>query len=165
MTIRRLNTNDQMDLKQLTFDIEMSLSNDKFWLPISDVSREHFFDLNWTIFWGAYDGERLIGAAGLFLNENEYGESQKYIRCENEKVAEIGRLMCHPDYRGQGVAAHLVNEVLKTASRMDLDILLATVHPQNKPSQKVLMEAGFVKEGHIVKSKNYERDILIRRMR
>jgi len=94
-----------------------------------------------------------------------YGESQKHIHRENEKVAEIGRLMCHPDYRGQGVAARLVKEVLQTACQMDFDILLATAHPKNKPSQKVLTEAGFVKEGHIIKSNDYERDILIRRMR
>lgn len=102
---------------------------------------------------------------GLFLNENEYGESQKEIHFENYKIAEIGRIMCHPDYRRKGIPSKIMKEMMDYATQFELDVLLATAHPQNTASQKLLAKYGFKKEGHIIKSCDYERDILIRRMK
>ncbi len=164
MKILILNEKNKKELEALIKETEANLKDERFWLPISEASREHYFDPNWTIFWGAFEGEKLIGAIGLFFNENEYGESQKAIKYENVNLAEAGRAMCHPKYRGTGVASKLMDELLKHSQSLDLECLLATAHPDNAPSQKLLEKYGFEKEGHIIKNENYERDILIRRM-
>ena len=96
----------------------------------------------------------------MFLNKNEYGESQKQVQLEDKKIAEAGRVMCHTEYRGKGVATLLMAELIKYSKTLDLDFLLSTVHPQNEPSQRLVKKFGFKKVGSIIKSKSYERDIL-----
>ena len=164
MKISILNKTNSNELETLINEVEENLKDKRFWLPIGDVSRNHFFDSSWTIFFGAFEDDRLIGAIGLFLNENEYGESQKSINMQDKKIAEVGRIMCHPEYRHKGVASCLMEELLRYSGGLDLDYLLATVHPHNEPSQRLLKKYGFIKEGYIIKSENYERDILIRRV-
>lgn len=164
MKISILNKTNSNELETLINEVEENLKDKRFWLPIGDSSRNHFFDSSWTIFFGAFEDDRLIGAIGLFLNENEYGESQKTISMQDKKIAEVGRIMCHPEYRHKGVASCLMEELLRYSGGLDLDYLLATVHPHNEPSQRLLKKYGFIKEGYIIKSENYERDILIRRV-
>lgn len=163
MKISILNKTNSNELETLINEVEENLKDKRFWLPIGDASRNHFFDSSWTIFFGAFEDDRLIGAIGLFLNENEYGESQKSINMQDKEIAEVGRIMCHPEYRHKGVASCLMEELLRYSGGLDLDYLLATVHPHNEPSQHLLKKYGFIKEGYIIKSENYERDILIRR--
>lgn len=162
MKISILNKTNSNELEALINEVEENLKDKRFWLPIGDVSRNHFFDSSWTIFFGAFEDDRLIGAIGLFLNENEYGESQKSINMQDKKIAEVGRIMCHPEYRHKGVASCLMEELLRYSGGLDLDYLLATVHPHNEPSQRLLKKYGFIKEGYIIKSEDYERDILIK---
>ncbi|MCR5273103.1 MAG: GNAT family N-acetyltransferase [Lachnospiraceae bacterium] len=165
LVIRKLDMTDEPSLERLIDVVESNLNDRRLWLPISNASKEHFFDETWTVFYGAFDKDELIGTVGLFLNENEYGESQKEIHFEKYKIAEIGRIMCHPDYRRKGITSKIMKEMMDYATQFELDALLATAHPQNTASQKLLAKYGFKKEGHIIKSCDYERDILIRRMK
>lgn len=164
MKIKILDYNDKFQLDNLIDLTEKNVSNEKFWLPISDKSREHFFDKKWTCFFGAFLDEQLIGTVGLFFNKNEYDESRKEIKLNEDRIAEVGRIMCHPDYRNKRVASRLMEEMMDYVNKSDLKILLATAHPENEPSQRLLRKYGFVKKGFIVKSGNYERDILTRKV-
>ena len=162
MIVRPLLKSDDAQLSILIATIENSLSDYTFWLPISDASRNHFFDSEWTHFFGAFDGGKLIAAVGLFLNENEYGESRKTVHLENKRVAEIGRAMCAPDFRRKGILNELTEEAIRQAKELDLEVLIATAHPKNVPSQSLLCHFGFAKEGYVIKSKFYERDIFVK---
>ena len=164
MIIRKLNETDKASLEGLFETIDRNLENRKFWLPVTDASRDHFFDEEWTVFYGAFEGDDLVAAAALFLNENEFGESKKHIGYDEYKVAEIGRIMCDPAYRSTGLPTAILRNIISDASELDLDYLIATAHPENIPSQKVLAKSGFEKAGYIVKSNDFERDILVRKM-
>ena len=165
MEIRILKPDDKEELFSLIKVIEQTVKEKSFWLPIGDASRKHFFDREWTVFFGAFENQTLLGALGLFLNENEYGESKKKLGIESNNIAEVGRAMCRPECRGKGVASALMNKLLEYVAGSNIEILLATVHPDNEPSQRLLRGFGFSKKGSIVKYRGYERDIMIRRMR
>ena len=75
MIIRKLTDSDSEALFSLIEDIESTLVSRDFWLPIKDTSKEHYFDPSWTEFYGAFDGDRLVGASALFYNPFEFGES------------------------------------------------------------------------------------------
>ncbi|SFT31972.1 Protein N-acetyltransferase, RimJ/RimL family [Lachnospiraceae bacterium XBD2001] len=167
--IRKLEVTDKESLEKLIGEIELTLQregNKPYWLPISDISREHFLDDNWTIFMGAFlkqdqGPERLIGAMGLFLNANEYGKSCEIIGLKGS-VAEFGRAMVHPEYRNKEVIGRLAYELLPVAKEEKIKYLLATVHPDNKPSWNFVSRIGFVKKGEKNMDTVYPRDILIR---
>ncbi len=168
--IRKLEVTDKESLEKLICEIEQTLQKEgkeSYWLPISDASREHFLDDNWTIFMGAFKqnqgSEKLIGAMGLFLNENEYGKSCEVIGL-NGSVGEFGRAMVLPDYRKKEVIGRLAYELLPVAREKKIKYLLATVHPDNKPSWNFASRMGFVKKGEKNMNTEYPRDILIREM-
>lgn len=162
MLIRELNINDQEQLNSLIISVEENLIDDTFWLPINCESKKHFFNKSWTCFYGAFDNEKLIGAVGLFFNINEFGESQKVLNMENKKIAELGRAMIDPNYRNQGIMNLLAKVIINQASKSNLDAIIATVHPQNIPSQSFLKKLNFNKRGFVLKDNKYPRDILVK---
>ena len=145
-------------LNDLIDVIEQSIKNEKFWLPITQTSRNHFFDEKWTKFYGSYQEGKLIAAAGMFFNKNEYGESAKAIGLKGN-IVEVGRVMCLPQYRNNGITTRVVEKAINSTQA---DNFIATVHPQNEPSYKLLKRLGFEKRGYIVKN-GYERYILVRK--
>lgn len=155
---RLLSQNDKTQLDYLISTIELNLTNKEFWLPIDETSREHFLDLNWTIFIGCFKNDALVAAAGLFLNAYEYSESLKYLNISGS-IAEIGRLMVSPEYRGNDLAYTLSKQLINIAKLKNIDYLLATSHPNNLPSQITLKKLGFSKKANYIKQ-IYSRDIL-----
>ena len=161
MQVKKLNSNDQQALTELIDITEANLRDKVFWYPISDTSREHFLDDKWTNFFGIFDQNKLIAAAGLFYNDNEYGESAKVLHLGDHNIAEIGRIMTRPEYQHKGYMNIILSEIVKYAQTISLDYLIATVHPQNTPSYKALEKIGMHKKAHCIKHETYERDILV----
>lgn len=161
MEIRKLVKSDNEQLKALIKDVEAHLQDETFWLPISDKSREHFFDENWTYFLGAFDGNNLIAAVGLFFNENEFGESREAIGITSSNLAEYGRAMVHSEHRNQGIMKQISKNLLRYAEEIGIKNIIATVHPKNIPSREIIKDLGFDKKSMIVKYNRYERDIFL----
>jgi len=161
MEIRPIFLSDKAQLDLLIQKIESSLSNKEYWLPIDSISKQHFFDIEWTHFYGIFKDNYLIGAVGLFFHPHEFEESAKQLELNNEKVVELGRLMVLPEYRNQGIAKKLINFALKECP--SYDILLATVHPENFASKSALLNCGFSYVKTYVKSCGYLRDIVVKK--
>ncbi len=161
ITLRKLRKTDEEQLTSLINTIETNLPNKKFWLPINNISREHFLDDDWTYFLGLFDGDKLIGASGLFLNEHEYKESLSY--CTNVKlpVAEISRVMVLPEYRGNNYLFKINNELLNIAKNFGIKTILVTIHPDNAPSQHSFEKLGAKKVTQIIKYESFLRDVLL----
>lgn len=165
MTIRPLRESDKSALYELIDIIEDNLPDENFWLPMKETARTHFFDPAWTEFYGAFDGERLAGAAALFYDEYEFGESLEHLKkigidVSDLNVAELGRAMVHPDYRGNNLLFEISGHLLKRARERKIDFLVATVYPENMPSQMSLRKLGMVKQTTYRKSDGFVRDIL-----
>lgn len=157
--IRKLTIDDQAGLDNLINTIETNLERRDFWLPINTTSREHFFDSVWTEFYGIFHNSKLIAASALFYNKHEFKESAAAIGMENTVIAEIGRCMVHPDFRGKNLLYKINCELLKVAAEKRIECILATIHPDNLPSQKSFQKLGLKKELTYTKSNGYVRDI------
>ena len=57
---KKLTIYDKEKLEYLIKTIKINLSNNKWWLPINKILRDHFFDDDWTYFLGLFDDEKLI---------------------------------------------------------------------------------------------------------
>jgi RimJ/RimL family protein N-acetyltransferase len=159
MDFKKLTVEDEKALDGLFDAIEDALPDERYWLPVDAISKVHFFDPAWTDFYGFFDGNRLIAAVALFYNEHEYGESVEQLKMQDKKIAEVGRAMVHPEYRGQGLLCCLIEELIPIAKEKGKQMLLATVHPENLPSQKSFLRAGFTKRLTYVKKSGFTRDI------
>ena len=164
MTIQKLTIAHKQQLDLLIDHTEAALTDKAFWLPIKNEARAHFFDDEWTEFYGAFDGERLIGAAALFYKEFEYGESLRRLNVNCRKVAEIGRAMVHQDYRGNHVLYSINLYLVSIAKEKGIDLLLATIHPANTPSRKSFEKLGMEKQCTYIKSDGFIRDIFTMRI-
>ena len=162
ITLRQLTDADKIGLDLLIQDVEASLPDEKFWLPISKTSKSHFFDDEWTYFLGAFEDDQLVGAAALFFTENEWGESKQTIGIESTSIAEFGRAMVRSDFRGKGIMNIIANELMQVAKEKPVDYMLATVHPDNIPSRRAVKKMGMEKAGFCVKDGCFERDIFLR---
>ncbi len=160
MIVQKLTPSHREKLELLINDIEAALSDKAFWLPVKKEARMHFFDDDWTEFYGVFDGERLVGAAALFYNEYEYGESLRHLNVKCRKAAEIGRAMVHPEYRGNNMLYQINLHLIEVAKKKGVDLLLSTVHPDNIPSQKSFQKLGMKKQLTYTKSDGFIRDIL-----
>lgn len=158
-----LSKENQKEYCHLLETISTSIPNELFWLPISQTSAEHFFDPEWTDIIGLFDDEKLVAVSSLFYHIEEYGESAAKvgIDCTATKVAEIGRCAVLPTYRGRDIMYTLNKKLVQMAKNRDIQILIATAHPNNVPSCKSLEKLGMKLEGHIIKKKKYPRNIYI----
>lgn len=161
MEIRKLEKSDNQKLEDLIKNVEDNLEDETFWLPITDKSREHFFEESWTYFLGAFEGDELIGAAGLFFNEHEFGESCKALGIKTDKIAQYGRAMMRSDYRNKGIMKQILGNLLEYAKKIGIKKIIATVHPNNIPSQKVLTNFKFENKLKVIKNNRYERYIFL----
>ena len=100
----------------------------------------------------------------MFFNENEWGESRQTVGVESTSIAEFGRAMVRSNFRGKGIMNLIATELVKVAKEIPVDYLLATVHPNNAPSQKTVKMMGMGKAGFCVKNGGFERDIFLREL-
>ena len=164
MIIRKLEAQDEEKLENLIREVEKGLVDETFWLPINETSRTHFFDDEWTYFLGAFEEDRLVGAVGLFLNKNEYEESQKILEIDDRNLAEYGRAMVSPEFQNQGIMKELLIQLLEYAKKMGVERVIATVHPNNISSQSVVKKMGFQKMAFVTKLNKYDRDIFLKEL-
>ena len=162
MKIRKLTQKDSTAAFELINIIESNLPDKKWWLPIKAEERQSFFNDDYTIFYGAFEGGRLVGASALFLDETEFQDTIAQIKMEdNARVGEIGRCMTLPEFRGQNIMYKINLKLAKLAKKRGLDYLFATAHPDNNPSNKTLQKLGMQNVGYIVKYDLYPRNILL----
>lgn len=120
MNIRVLDKNDKAALEQLIYTIENALPVAEWWIPIDDIERSHFFDADWTCFLGAFnDDNELVAASALFFNEHEFAEEAEKLGLDihSTNVAEVGRCMVHPDFRGHNLMCELNKRLCSIARK------------------------------------------------
>lgn len=161
MEMKQLTVRDAAALDALIAVIEETLPNEAFWLPLDKVAHDHFFDPAWTEFWGMFDGDRLVAASALFFNEYEYGDTLALLGGALTGVAEIGRCMVHPDYRGNGLMYRLNCHLAEVARDRGYACLLATVHPDNLPSRRTFEKMGFENKLSCIKHGTYPREVYL----
>ncbi len=85
------------------------------------------------------------------------GNNPRYSFCSSKDIV-FGRYFVSPAFRGQGIAASMLKELLD-GPYTEFDKAYAYVHAGNKASHAVLKKIGSVVEGH------YSKEGLLRRIR
>ena len=68
--------------------------------------------------------------------------------------------MVHPDHRGRNILLSINESLIPVARDRGLTMLLATVHPENVPSQASFRRLGFERKATYMTCYGMTRDIL-----
>ena len=86
---------------------------------LSDIPAEHFIpyekweyesmfdEENYAPLYGAFDDEKLVGMAQLYVSQTMMEDFKKELGLENYLVCELGGNLVLPEYRGQGITPTL----------------------------------------------------------
>jgi RimJ/RimL family protein N-acetyltransferase len=156
VSIRFLTSEDAKALDGLIEQIEDNLEQKEWWLPITKNSRSLFFDGKSAVIIGAFNEQnKLVASSGLFFYEVL---SETNVSTLGDDLAEIGRCMVLPEYRGDNLMLKLNRELVAKAREMGKKSLVATAHPDNRASCRSLESLGFTKKMLVKKWNNYSRN-------
>ena len=94
-----------------------------------DAFRQRSLELG--VFYGVFEGERLVSVAGT------------HIVSESERIAALGNVMTHPDYRGQGLATIATSAVCTELLDRGMDLIGLSVSRSNEAAIRVYEKIGF----------------------
>ena len=144
---------EEKDSKQLFDLIDVVLNNledPSYFIPYEQWEYESMFDdKKYAPLYGAYDGDKLVGMAQLYVSQKMLaGFKKDFGLASNIKVAELGGNLVLPEYRGLGITTTLQKMELEIAKERGFDYVISMAHPNNVGSCKTLEKVGlkFVNE-------------------
>lgn len=118
------------------------LERKEFFIPFKDEEIDELFEENEAIHMGAYDGEKLVGACSLYLDETYVKNIKKELNLQNSKVLELGGYLVLEEYRNQGIMKKLEMLLVEEAKKLGYEYIVITVHPENIASNKATEFTG-----------------------
>ena len=109
----------------------------EFFLP-PQTFFDNLFDENYARNIGAFDGKIMVGIVSLCITQEKVQEYKKILGMIDKKVCEFGNALLLPEYRGKGIVQTLNQKMIDLAKELQYEIAVATVHPDNIASRKVI---------------------------
>lgn len=143
---------DEKDKDQLFNLIEIVLTglpDQSHFIPYEQWELDSMFDAeNYAPLFGAYDGDKLVGMAQLYVSQDMLKDFKDEFGLSKYKVCELGGNLVLPEYRGRGITTKLQTIEMQLAKDLGFDYIISMAHPENIGSCKTLERIGldFVKE-------------------
>lgn len=157
---------DKNKVEDLVKNVIEKLENKEYFIPPFNNEFNEMFNENISIIYGAYDGEKLVAIAKLELVEKyDVFELKQILNLKNYKVAELGRYLCLLEYRNCGIMQNLQKILIEEAQNLNYQYLVATAHPDNVASNKVIAKGNFELKEVKTLSNGYYRNIYLKDIR
>lgn len=150
ITYREIKIEEKQQLKELINSVLKKLERKEFFIPFTEQEIEDMFNKEKVITYGAYDENKLVGTAQLFLDEKYITEIKEILNMKNDKIAELGGYLVSEEYRNNGIIKHLEDILILKLKDMKYEYAVITVHPDNIASNKATEYTG----AKIVKTTN-----------
>jgi len=145
---------EEKDKEQLFHLIDTVLSNlpdQSYFIPYEQRELDSMFDeVNYAPLYWAYDGDKLVGMAQLYVSQDMLADFKKEYWLTEYKVCELGGNLVLPEYRGNGITTKLLTIELELAKKLWFDYVISMAHPDNisnKALKKIWLD--FVKEASL----------------
>ena len=149
LVYKKIEEKDKEQLLKLIDIVLGGLENQEYFIPYEQWEIDSMFDEeNYAPLYGAYDGNKLVGMAQLYVSQDMLRDFKKEFELEDYTVCELGGNLVLPEYRGNGITTKLQTMELELARKLGFDYIISMAHPDNIGSQKTLERVGlkFVKE-------------------
>ena len=121
---------------------------------LSDADKKYLFNPKYRINFGAYKDRSLISALGLEFDKQKLSHYSKVLAAKglasaDTNICSLEHLMTHPDHRSSPYADGLrlvtiLSEIaVNQARKREYEFIVATTHPENKPSRRVFEKLDF----------------------
>lgn len=163
---KKIERTDEKQLFDLIKIVLGGLENPEYFIPYEEWELESMFDeKNYAPLYGAYDGEKLVGMAQLYVSQEMLADFKKEFGLENNTVCELGGNLVLPEYRGKGITSTLQTIELKLAKELGFDYIISMAHPDNIGSCRTLEKIGleFVKETRL--SNGFLRKLYLKKLK
>ncbi len=160
ITYREIKIEEKQKLEELIDTVLKNLERKEFFMPFTEQELEDMFNKNKIITYGAFDKEKLIGTAQLYIDESYTTEIKEILNINTNKIAEFGGYLVLKQYRNKGIMKHLEDMLISKLKEMNYEYAVITVHPDNIASNKATEYTG----AKIVKTANlgdYVRNIYL----
>ena len=146
---KKIEEKDKEQLFNLIETVLRGLEIKEYFIPYEQWEFDSMFDeKNYAPLYGAYDGNKLVGMAQLYVSQDMLADFKKEFGLEKYTVCELGGNLVLPEYRGNGITTKLQTIELELAKKLGFDYIISMAHPNNIGSCKTLERVGlnFVKE-------------------
>lgn len=100
-----------------------------------------------SIYYGAFDGDRLVSVAGT------------HVVSPHQSIAVVGNVMTHPGYRGRGLAKQVTAAVTRELLACGCSEVVLTVDPRNRPAVAAYSRLGYRRGSAVVEARLQRRDL------
>lgn len=149
LVYKKIDEKDKEQLFKLIDIVLKGLPDQAHFIPYEQWELDSMFDdVNYAPLYGAYDGDRLVGMAQLYVSQDMLKDFKEEFGLSEYKVCELGGNLVLPEYRGMGITTKLQTMEMELASELGFDYIISMAHPDNIGSCKTLERIGldFVKE-------------------
>ena len=149
LVFKKIEEKDKDQLFKLIDTVLSGLPNQEYFIPYEDWEYESMFDdVNYAPLYGAYDGDKLVGMAQLYVSQDMLKDFKEEFGLSEYKVCELGGNLVLPEYRGMGITTKLQTIEFELAKELGFDYIISMAHPDNIGSCKTLERVGleFVRE-------------------
>ena len=104
LVYKKIEEKDKEQLFKLIDTVLKGLDNQEDFIPYEEWEFESMFDEeNYAPLYGAYDGEKLVGMAQLYVSQDMLADFKIEFGLEEYTVCELGGNLVLPEYRGNGI--------------------------------------------------------------
>lgn len=139
---KEIEKKDEKQLRQLISTVLGNLERPEFFIPYEEWELEQIFDKNYAPLHGAYDGDKLVGMAQLYVKREMLQEFIDVLGLNDYKVCELGGNLVLPEYRGRGIIGNLFKIQIELAKELEFDYVISMAHPDNVASNRALQKIG-----------------------
>ena len=146
---KKIEKKDREQLFKLIDIVLSSLPDQSHFIPYEKWELDSMFDyVNYAPLYGAYDGDKLVGMAQLYVSQDMLKDFKKEFGLSEYKVCELGGNLVLPEYRGMGITTKLQTMEMELAKKLGFDYIISMAHPDNIGSCKTLERIGleFIRE-------------------
>jgi len=143
LVYKKIEEKDKEQLFELIEIVLGGLENKEYFIPYEQWEYDSMFDeKNYAPLYGAYDKDKLVGMAQLYVSQDMLAEFKKEFGLENYIICELGGNLVLPEYRGRGITTKLQKMELELAKNLGFDYIISMAHPDNIGSCKTLEKVG-----------------------
>lgn len=163
---KKIEKKDREQLFRLIDTVLKGLENPDYFIPYEQWELDSMFDdINYAPLYGAYDGNKLVGMAQLYVSQDMLKDFKKEYNLTEYKVCELGGNLVLSQYRGNGITTKLQTIELNLAKELGFDYVISMGHPDNIGSCKTLEKIGldFVKQTTL--SNGFQRRLYMKKLK
>lgn len=142
LTFKKITEENKEQLFALIEKVLSGIPYEHF-IPYEQWEYDSMFDEeNYAPLYGAFDGDKLVGMAQLYVSQDMMAGFKKDFGLEDYTVCELGGNLVLPEYRGNGITSTLQKMELEIAKERGFDYIISMAHPDNPASCRTLEKVG-----------------------